>query len=344
MLADGLNVTERQHWDQFVHAHPNGTIYHLSHWGEVIGRLFGQRCYYVQARDEGGARVRGVLPLVRLKSVLFGDYLVSMPYFNYGGALAENSLIAEALADRAALLAKNCGSRHLELRDTDPTPDRWPVRTDKVVMELELPAAVEHLWSGFTPKLRAQIRRPSKEGITAHVGGEELLADFYRVFSCNMRDLGTPVYPFSFFRAIFRAFPAHSNIVVAKHAGRTIAGGYLLGWRDRLEIPWASSLREFNRTGANMLMYWAALKHAIEKGFRVFDFGRSTPDSGTYRFKQQWGAQPRQLYWHYWLREGDRIPRLTPDNPKYRLAIAVWKRLPMFIANALGPLVVKNLP
>jgi serine/alanine adding enzyme len=131
---------------------------------------------------------------------------------------------------------------------------------------------------------------------------------------------------------------------VIRVAGHPAAAAFLLQGPQRMEIPWASSLRTYNRIGVNMLLYWEALKFSIARGCRVFDFGRSSIGSGTYRFKQQWGAQPRQLYWHYWLRTGNQPPALNPDNPRFRLAIRMWQRLPLAIANRLGPPIVRNLP
>ena len=328
-------------WDAYAAQHPQATLYHLSGWRELIHSVFGHETLYLYAAR--GAAMAGILPLVRLKSRMFGDYLVSMPYFNYGGAVTENPTVSQFLMDAAAERARELGCSHIEFRDTDSRPS-WPVRTDKVIMELPLPADAAALWSAFSPKLRAQIRKPQKEGAEFVRGGSELLPEFYAVFARNMRDLGTPVYSRSFFKAILDAFPKHASIALVRYKHRAVAAGFLLGYRDRIEIPWASSLREFNSLGVNMLLYAEALRMAIEDGYRVFDFGRSSVDSGTYKFKKQWGASERQLYWHYWLARGGPLPQLTTNNSKYQLAIAVWKRLPLFVTNRLGPPIVKNLP
>jgi serine/alanine adding enzyme len=285
-----------------------------------------------------------VLPLVRLKTRLFGDYLVSMPYFNYGGALTVNDAVTQSLMCEAGALAERLGARHVEFRDTREQPGSWPVRIDKVVMELRLPESADALWSALGSKLRAQIKRPTKENISARVGGAELLDDFYEVFARNMRDLGTPVYGRELFSSILTAFPQAAFIIVAYHEGRPVAAGFLLGHRERLEIPWAASLREYNPLGPNMLMYWEALKKGIADGYKVFDFGRSSVDSGTYRFKKQCGAVERPLRWHYWLPHGAALPNLTPNNAKYRLAIWLWQRLPLRITNRIGPMLVRGLP
>jgi FemAB-related protein (PEP-CTERM system-associated) len=159
-----------------------------------------------------------------------------------------------------------------------------------------------------------------------------------------MRDLGTPVYSKRFFSAVLETFATEARIFLVQIGGEPAAAGLVLAHRDTLEIPWASSVRKHNATGANMLLYWSVLRFAAEGGFRIFDFGRSSKDSGTYRFKAQWGAQPQALHWHYWQARGQALPQLSPSNPKYRTAIALWKKLPLPVANALGPSIVKNLP
>lgn len=336
-----LQPHEERLWDDYL-ARRGGSLYHDRRWRGLIESLFGHETHYWLARDAHGAPV-GLLPLVRLRSRLFGDYLVSMPYFNYGGALGDSPEIEAELMQTAARRARALGVRHIEFRDAAPRGD-WPVRRDKVAMLLELPREPEALWQALGSKLRAQVRRPLKEGAQAIHGGVELLDEFYVVFSRNMRDLGTPVYPRSFFAAIAERFAEALSIVVVRLGGRPAAAGFLLGHGRQLEIPWASSLSEYNRLGVNMLLYWRALERAVEQGYGVFDFGRSSIDAGTYRFKKQWGARPAQLYWHYWLGDGAHLPDLTPGNPRYRLAVSAWRKLPLPLANRLGPRIVKNLP
>ena len=332
-----------ERWDAFVTTCPRASVYHFRVWQKIIQGVFGQKAYFLSAASGAGDLV-GVLPLIRLRSRIFGDYMVSMPYVNYGGAVGTDASVERALVTRACELATDIGTTHIEFRDTSPWRGDWCTRTDKVAMILALPRSAEDLWSALGSKVRAQIKRPQREGAEVERGGGELLEEFYAVFARNMRDLGTPVYAKEFFGAILDAFPGSSAIVLTRLKGKPVAAGFLLGFRKRLEIPWASSLREYNRMGVNMLLYWEALKHAIETGYDAFDFGRSSENSGTYRFKRQWGAEPEQLYWHYWLRQGTSLPALTPTNPKYRLAVRAWQRLPLFLANRIGRSIVKNLP
>ncbi len=328
-------------WDRFVAGHELASVYHSWQWRDIFTAEFGCEPHYLLAGTLD--QVRGVLPLIRLRSRLFGDFLVSLPFVNYGGCLAADEPADAALMSAAGTLAGRLGVSHVEFRE-ERAREGWPQRTDKVAMLLELAASPDEQFASFGSKLRAQIRRPEKEGATTRLGGAELVPDFYRVFARNMRDLGTPVYARSLFSRIARAMPAQTRIAVVYLAGQPVAAGFTLRHGDRMEIPWASSLREFNRVGVNMQLYWHILKHAIESGVRQFDFGRSSVDAGTYKFKAQWGAKPRQLYWHYWLKDGQPMPNLTPTSPKYALAIRAWQRLPVPIANIIGPRIVRWLP
>lgn|GEM_PF-17350 len=333
---------ELEDWNHYVAGNPAASIYHRAEWRSLIKQSFGQESCYFIARDKNHTVV-GVLPLVRLKSRLFGDFLVSMPYLNYGGAIADHPLIERALMEAANAHAAGLGSSHIEYRDNIPR-DGWPVRNEKVNMILPLADSENSLWEGFTPKLRAQIRRPQREGTQVISAGRECLDDFYSVFVRNMRDLGTPVYGKQFFSNMLETFPEECRIIVVRLGNRPVAAGFLLGHRDTLEIPWASTIRDVNHLGVNMLLYWEALKYALRKGYKYFDFGRSTRDSGTYRFKQQWGARPMQLHWHYWLDENNELPTINPDNPRYALAISIWKHLPLFVTRLVGPHIIKNIP
>ncbi|MDH5570124.1 MAG: FemAB family PEP-CTERM system-associated protein [Gammaproteobacteria bacterium] len=320
-----------------------GTFYHLTEWSTVINNIFNNNVYYVYVENDQGS-VCGVLPLVHIKSRLFGNYMVSMPYFNYGGLIADNNDVESILMRKAIELANDHAIDHIEFRDISQMNYDLPLRQDKVNMILELPESTDELAKILGSKKRSQIRRPLKEGVNVKQGGIELLYDFYSVFSENMRDLGTPVYPRSFFKEILETFQANTKIIVLYLDNKPISAAFLIGYKNQLEIPWASTLSKYNYFSPNMLLYWEVLRYAIEKGYKRFDFGRSTIDSGTYKFKKQWGAKPLQLYWHYWLSNSSEMPKITPDNPKYRLAIKIWQNLPLTITNLIGPIIIKNLP
>ena len=330
-------------WDEYVAGHPQASGYHLMAWLRIIERIFGHRTFYLTAKDEQG-QVHGVLPLVFLSSRLFGRFLVSLPFVNYGGVLANNPASQEGLLGRAVELAKQLAAGHIELRHEELAGLQWPDKQHKVSMRLRLPEEFDLLWKTFPAKLRSQIRRAEKEGMTFRLGRDDVLEDFYTVFSRNMRDLGTPVYGRTFFSEILRSFPESSRIGVVYLKGQPVAAGFLYGFRRVLEIPWASSDRRYNRLAPNMLLYGSVLDYACQKGFRVFDFGRSTPGGGTYRFKEQWGAKPVPLHWYYWLSNGGPLPDLSPSNAKFRWAISVWQRLPLFVSERLGPSISRSIP
>lgn len=340
--VEGANPADARAWDAYVQTHEQGSIYHLDVWRRVVEMAFGHPGDQWIARDNDGT-IRGVLSVNYLRSRLFGHYGVSMPFANYGGALADDETITEALMDAASSRAVELGLSHVEFRDAKPYSGHWPVRDSKVIMRRPLPATSDALWKEFGSKLRAQVRRPMREDVMVEFGGEDLLEDFYTVFSRNMRDLGTPVYGRGFFRSIL-ALCEHTSLVIVRHHGLPVAAAFLLGFRTRLEIPWASCLRSANPIGANMLLYWRCLEFAVEQGYGEFDFGRSTIDSGPHRFKRQWGGVEFPCYWHYWLPEGGVMPELNPDNPKYRMAIRLWRHLPLAVANRLGPGIVRSLP
>ena len=328
-------------WNGYVDDHLLGSSAHLVEWKGLIEHVFGKKTYYLVARSEG--RIVGVLPLVHMHSLLFGNFMVSVPYLNYGGILADDTVVEQRLMAEAASLAKGLAAKSIEYREQVEKISDMPCRTDKVSMILQLPASEAELSKQLGSKLRSQIKRPLRENPEVSIGKMECLNDFYEVFARNMRDLGTPVYGKYFFKEILRAFHG-AYIVTIKLQGRPVAAAFLLGYRNTLEIPWASTIRDVNHLSMNMLLYWEVLCSAIAKKYERFDFGRSTVDAGTYRFKKQWGAEPKQLYWRYEIFEGGNMPGLTTSNPKFRLAIQVWQRMPVILTKYLGPLVVKHLP
>lgn len=340
--VNSIDASQRDLWDQYVLGKADRSVYHLYAWREVIHETFRGETHYLAAFHAD--RVVGVLPLGRLSSRLFGDFLVSLPYFNYGGLLADSAQAADLLWQHAAKLGERLGVSHIEMRHTAPVLPVSTVRTDKVTMILSLPSSSEALLKQLSSKLRAQIKRPQREGAVTQVGGIELLPEFYRVFAQNMRDLGTPVYAPALFANILRRFPQAAHLLVVRLAGKPVAAAFLLGHNGMMEIPWASSLRAANHLSVNMLLYWEVLKYSVEQGYTSFDFGRCTLDSGTYKFKKQWGAEPKQLYWHYWMKDGGGPPQVNHANPKYHLLISAWRRLPLWLANWLGPKLIKHLP
>jgi FemAB-related protein (PEP-CTERM system-associated) len=235
--------------------------------------------------------------------------------------------------------------RYLELRHTKPLDhdDLNERVSTKVHMRLALTDTPGKLWERLSPKVRNQVRKGQKSGLRTIWGSHDLLADFYAVFCRNMRDLGTPVYGMALFRAILEQFPERAELCVVRGGGRAIAAALVLhGWGVG-EVPSAASLREFNSSCANMLMYWQLLERSVLRGHDIFDFGRSSLDSNTFRFKKQWGAEPYPANWQYCLRVGN-ANQARPDNPRYGRLIRLWQRLPVCVTRLLGPRIVRGIP
>ena len=346
-MGSTINIFQtraKDEWDSYVRNHANGSTYHSFAWREVIEKAFSKKTYYLCAKDTNG-KVRGLLPLVRIRCALVGDFLVSMPYCNYGGVLADTAEIEAQLSIEAKAIGKTLGCDTLELRNLVRVDwPNWVLRSDKVLLTLNLPGSSEKLWEILGSKRRAQIRRPLKEQTEIMHGGAELISEFYNVFCRNIRDLGTPVYPKRFFEVIASVLQTKVHIIVIKVGGLPVASCFLIGHEDAMEIPWAASKRDYNRLGINMLLYWEALKYAIENRFTTFDFGRSSRDSGTYHFKRQWGAEEKEIPWVYWFQdERDSMPGFA-SSLRMRLAVRVWSKIPLPIANWLGPKISPSLP
>jgi FemAB-related protein (PEP-CTERM system-associated) len=211
-------------------------------------------------------------------------------------------------------------------------------------MFLPLSRTVDEQWQRLDRKLRNQIRKAEKSGVRMTDGGPELLDAFYDVFARNMRDLGTPVYSIAFFRSVLRHLPATTRVFCAWVGDTPIAASIVVGQGDTLEVPWASSIRDFNPLCANVLVYWAMQQFAVARGFARFDFGRSTPLEGTYHFKRQWGAEPHPVAWEYWTAATQALPDLSPKNPRYGRAVALWQKLPVPVTRLVGPWIVRNIP
>jgi FemAB-related protein (PEP-CTERM system-associated) len=321
---------------------------HDLRWLETLRRGLGHEPIVVEAHE--GERLAGLLPLALVKSPWFGRFLVSLPYVNSAGARVASSIAAPlevevALVDRAIALADQLDVRYLELRN-EREIEHAALReknTSKVHMRLDLPPTAQELLASFKSKLRSQLKGSQKHNFEVRWGGRELLGDFYHVFSRNMRDLGTPVYPRAFFAAVLEVFGSDAELCVLRLGDQVASAALLVHGQSITEVPSASSVRALNSTGANMVMYRHLLVRAIERGQSMFDFGRSTAGSGTYKFKAQWGATPTPAVWQYDVRKGS-ARAMRPDNGKFGLAIRVWQRLPLWLANAVGPAIVRGIP
>jgi FemAB-related protein (PEP-CTERM system-associated) len=277
---------------------------------------------------------------VRVKSLLFGHYLVSMPFVNYGGPLGDSTSV-QALAAHAIGVADATGAGLLELRGRQSLPLDLPVLYRKITVVLDLAGTAEQVFAAFKGKLRSQIRRPQKEGVIVRFGLDQV-APFHAVFAHHMRDLGTPAQPRAFFEALAEAFPDDAWFGCAYLGDQPIAAGCGFRWGGEFEMTWASAMSAWNAMSPNMALYWAFIERAAQEGLSVFNFGRCTPGSGTHRFKQQWGARDVPLFWYQHARQATKTP--SPDDGAYAWGPRLWKKLPVALATALGPRLVRGIP
>ena len=353
----------KEAWDSFVMNVDGGTCYHLSGWRDVLEKTYGHQTYYIYATESQNPKdlenkskpdITGLLPLALIKSRLFGRFLISLPFFDHVGILTSSKDVERALMEKAVGIAKKQRVEFIEFRHLSPTlPDdsnseclggELITKQHKVTLLLDLPNTSDELWKSFKSKLRSQIRKPMKEGLTARIGRIEEVDDFYKVFSQNMRDLGTPVNSKILFRNILLEFPSQARIFIVSKDNYPVGAGLVIGFKKRLHIPWASTLKKFNHLAPNMLLYWSILEYACNQGYEIFDFGRTTPDAGTNKFKEQWSPRPIPLHWQYWIANGREKPELNKENPKFQMFIKIWQNLPLPIANIIGPRIVKYLP
>ena len=299
----------------------------------------------------------GVLPLVHLKSALFGNSLVSMPFVDGGGILADAREVEEGLLFEAVAFARRLRASRIELRcergiatcdeaietaRAGVAPSMVTKRTDKVRMVLNLPGSSKELLKCFRSKLRSQINRPLKDGCISRTGGLELLEHFYRVFLINMRELGSPVHSKQLMHSALGEFPACSQITIVYHAGAPVAAGFVMGFKGMMRNLWASSDRRYSSMSPNMLLYLRMLEFACDNGYGAFDFGRSTRDEGTYRFKEQWGAKAVPLHWYV---ASPYAKPIIPDvrSKRFEMAARCWRTLPLGVTKVIGPRIRKHI-
>jgi len=322
-------------WDQFVTATRDSTIAHLFCWQRVVQEAYGHRGFYLIASK--GREIVGVLPLVRVKGFWLGNTLCSMPFLDYGGILAPEPVVVQLLLNHALTLRDKCRADALELRHQQPVEAGGELRLDKVSMVLDISAGRDGVWNNLPAKVRNQVRKAAKEGLCTHFGGADLLEEFYSVFAVNMRELGSPVHNMAFFAAILKHFRKDAGVIVVREGTKTVGGLLYLFYKESIIVPWASSLRNYFSKCPNNLLYWEAMQMACGRACHSFDFGRSSIGSGTYKFKEQWGAKPVQLNWQLFPRKNLPAPTPLSQNPKYLLAARLWRHLPLSVTILLGP-------
>ena len=335
-------------WDAFVQEQPSAGPYHAFAWKTAVETAYGHRAMYLIAENPAGD-IAGVLPLTLIKPPLMKGTLVSQPFCDYGGVLAQDENAAALLVEKARELAHSHRAK-LEIRckEAEPcledSPD-FSVSSHKARMVLDLPGSGETLWKSLKAKVRSQVRRPTKDGMVFKLGAANLADDFYSVFARNMRELGSPVHAKTWIGAVLEVFGDRARAGIVYKEQTPVAGGIILKSGGTVSIPWASALSEYKKSSPNMLLYWGFLEHAADAGAEQFDFGRSTPDEGTYRFKAQWGAKPEPLFWYSTRKTGAARSESsrTSGNTKRELAAEVWRRLPLALTNTIGPVLRKYI-
>lgn len=312
-------------------------------WLAVLKDGLAHIPYLLELRQDG--ELAGLLPLAYVKSVLFGRYLIGLPYLNSGGVDGVPAADACLLIDQAIALADQLNCRFLELRHEQAVRHAAfnAELTQKVHMRLPLPDSEEELWDQLKSKVRSQVRKGLSYDFQPEWGSESLLDEFYELFSIRMHQLGTPVYSRRLFRAILQEFGEQAEICCLRDGQQAIATALLIHGNDITEVPSAASLMSYNSSNANMTLYWHLMSRAIQRGSRVFDFGRATRDSGTHRFKKQWGAEESPTCWQYYVRQGS-ADALRPDTHTNQKRIELWKKLPLWVTRLCGPVIVRGIP
>lgn len=330
-------------WDAFLESAPLACGYHRWAWRDWFEQQFALSTYYLIAERPGGC-VAGLLPLVQQSTPLRGTTLMSLPFVNYAGLVSEADDATVALLSAVADLVKQQRAVFAELRGLPGASLPLPSHREKVRAVLALPERAEELLQSFPAKLRSQIKRARSAGLSTEVGGAGALDEFYRLLATKWRSLCSPIYRARTFEWLLDRFADRVSLVTVRQVNQVIGAGWLYHDRQSTEIVWAATLREFDRLSPNMLLYWTAMEHAIELGSRQFDFGRSTRDATTHRFKMQWGSVTEELPWHYVLGTASHPPESRHEGSAARLFKSVWSRLPLGLTTRWGQTVARRLP
>ena len=342
------HLTEAQEpaWDAFVQAHPQGTFFHRAAWRRVITRAFGHATHYVLAERDGA--VVGVLPLARVRTMLFGDSLISVPFCVNGGPLAADAEAFAALVAHAETVMREAGVPVLEFRFLHPPaegwldPIIWPEKSDLyVIFRKPITGDDEANLKAIPRKQRAMVRKGIGLGLTSEIDRDP--ARLHAIYAESVRNLGTPVFARRYFDILMAEFGDDIDIVTIMDGATPIASVLNFYFRDEVLPYYGGGIRAARDRYGNDFMYWEVMRRAAGRGFRLFDFGRSKTGTGAYAFKKNWGFEPAPLAYRFRLAPGAAIPDINPLNPKYRLFIAAWKRLPIPVANLVGPHIVRGL-
>jgi FemAB-related protein (PEP-CTERM system-associated) len=327
-------------WERYVRACPEATFFHRLGWREILEEVFRHRTHYLVAERNG--TLCGVLPLAQVKSRLFGHSLVSLPFAVYGGAVADDSAAVAALHSASVDLARDLGVTHLELRNRLPREADWPAQDLYVTFRREILPDVEANLLAIPRKQRAMVRKGIQRGLVAEI--DTGVERFFALYADNQHRHGTPPHGIRYFEALRRVFGDDCEVLtVLSPQGKPVSGVLSFYWRDEVLPYYAGDLTDARDLAANDFKYWELMRRACERGLKVFDYGRSKKDTGSFDFKKNWGFVPAPLHYEYQLLKCDRVPHNNPANPKYRAMIATWQKLPRPVVNAIGPMLVRGL-
>ena len=333
------SVADAARWDAFVSICPQATFFHRAGWQEVISKAFGHDTYFIYAEADGN--MQGILALGHVKSRLFGNALTSLPFTVYGGVAALNEGAAAELELEAQRLAKHLNVDHLELRNVERRHDDWPLQDLYVTFRRAIAAKEEDNLLAIPRKQRAMVRKGIKFGLESVV--DEGIERFFSAYSASLHRLGTPVFSKKYFRILKEVFADDCELMIIVKEGRTVSGVMSFYFRDEVSPYYGGGTGEARDLAGNDFMYWELMRRACERGYKIFDFGRSKYNTGSFDFKKNWGFEPQPLYYQYQLHRSGAMPDHNPLNPKYQLFIKAWQKLPISVANFVGPHIVKNL-
>lgn len=326
-------------WDAYVENNGSSTFFHRAGWKRVLEESFGHNVQFLFAERDG--EIEGILPLAQVKSFLFGNNLVSLPFCVYGGVIADNSEAASLLIESATLLAKELKVDSLELRNTLASGQDWPTKSLYYTFRRSISDDNEANMLAIPRKRRAMIRQGIKgELISEEDNGWERV---YNTYAESVRNLGTPVFSAKYFRVLREVFKDDCRVLMITHEGKDVAGLMSFYFKDQVLPYYAGSYDSAKAHKAHDFMYWELMRRSADEGVKLFDFGRSKEGTGPFLFKKGWGFEPENLHYEYYLVKADSIPEVNPNNPKYKLFIDMWKKLPVPVANKLGPLLSRSL-
>lgn len=334
-----MQASDGARWDKFVQACDQATFFHLSGWANVVTKAYGHRCHYLYAEHNG--EIVGVLPLVEIRSWLFGHSLVSTPFCVYGGVAATEPAAKQQLIQAAQAKARDLGVSHLELRHRAPECGSWPTKQLHVTFIKELPEGRDAILASIKKKQRAVIRQALKGDLRVRFDSE--VDDFFQVYSESVRNLGTPVFPKRYFKLLKQEFDRSCDILTVRRGEQAVSSVMNFYFRDQVLPYYGGGVAEARALKSSDLMYYELMCNARERGYRIFDFGRSKIDSGAYHYKRHWGIEPAPLYYQFDLLKSDSLPDLNPNNPKYQAMIKLWRRLPLSVSQLLGPVLARSL-